>query len=175
MLIGLTGLAGAGKSEVAGYLAQHHGFRRVAFADPLKSMLLAAGFSRAQVYGDLKGALDERFGVTPRRVMQTLGTEWGREMAHPDIWVRLWAEKVADPLAHGVFVVAEDVRFENEAARIRELGGQVWEITRPGIDRMGHVSENHEIEPDARIHNVAGLFDLFLSVDALLGAPEIAS
>lgn len=38
-------------------------------------------------------------------------------------------------------VVVTDVRYPNEAQRVRELGGQVWEIIRPGLNSDGHSSE----------------------------------
>lgn len=34
-----------------------------------------------------------------------------------------------------------DVRYPNEAERIRHLGGVVWEVIRPGVESDGHVSE----------------------------------
>jgi hypothetical protein len=44
--------------------------------------------------------------------MITLGTEWGRDLVHADIWTRLWAARAeCFPL-----VVADDVRFPNEVA-----------------------------------------------------------
>lgn len=171
MIIGITGLAGSGKSEVAGYLAAMRGFRRMAFADPLKEMLLAAGFSRAQVYGDLKGEIDALTGKTPRFMMQELGTLWGRQTVHPDLWVRLWERRIDDAVAHYAHVVAEDVRFENEAEAIRARGGQVWRVIRPGVEAMAHVSEKNLVPADAVIRNVAGLHDLHLSIDALLQNP----
>jgi hypothetical protein len=42
--------------------------------------------------------------------MVTLGTEWGRDAVHPDLWVRLWA--ASGPRTSRV--VVEDVRFPNE-------------------------------------------------------------
>lgn len=38
-------------------------------------------------------------------------------------------------------VVITDLRFENEAERVRALGGVVWEVTRPGVESDGHASE----------------------------------
>jgi hypothetical protein len=34
-----------------------------------------------------------------------------------------------------------DVRYENEAARVKQMGGVVWEIVRPGLESDGHSSE----------------------------------
>ena len=166
-IIGITGLAGSGKSEVAGTLVSEHGFIRTAFADPLKDMLLAGGLTRGQTHGALKGEIDDRTGKTPREMMQGLGMFF-RDEVHPDFWVGLWEREVEVHLYKGHDIVVEDVRFENEAAAIRALGGQIWRIDRPGVERMGHASENQEIEPDVILANDSGLWDLHEEVSDLI-------
>lgn len=42
----------------------------------------------------------------------------------------------------GSFVVADDVRFLNEAMAIKEMGGEMWKIIRPGTEN----GENHSSE-----------------------------
>jgi hypothetical protein len=121
MIIGLTGLAGSGKSVVADVLVNEFGFTRVKFADPLKNMIrrMLADMGHIEfdiermIEGDLKEVPIPELGVTPRHLMITLGTEWGRDLVHADIWVRLWAAR-AECLPN---VVADDVRFDNEVAR----------------------------------------------------------
>jgi hypothetical protein len=61
-----------------------------------------------------------------------LGTEWGRDLIHPDIWViaaRAQIERYGD-----ADIVFDDVRFENEASMIRELGGLIIHVDRLGND-----------------------------------------
>lgn len=70
--------------------------------------------------------------------MRTLGTEWGRECVSPTVWLDVWLAKAR----RKSFVVVDDVRFENEAELIRLVGGQMWRITRPGVERSTeHASE----------------------------------
>lgn len=158
MIIGLNGFAGSGKSEVARVLGEIGGFKRIPFAAPLKSMLEAAGFTHDQLWGGEKEVpLAEFDGRTPRYIMQTLGTEWGRDLIHPDFWVILWRRAVA---AHGGNVVVDDVRFPNEVEVIKGLGGQVWRIERPGLARLEHVSESYELATDFTIVN-AGTLEQF--------------
>lgn len=38
-------------------------------------------------------------------------------------------------------LVITDVRYPNEADRVKALGGEVWEIQRPGLTSDGHVTE----------------------------------
>lgn len=139
-ILGLTGAAGCGKSTAAIQLAAAHGFTRTRFAEPLKAMLRGLGLTVDQVDGDQKEAPAELLGgKSPRFAMQTLGTEWGRVLIDPDLWVNAWAQSIAG--AHGPLVV-DDVRFPNEVAMIRRLGGRVVRILRPGLAALGdHVSE----------------------------------
>lgn len=168
MLIGLTGLAGSGKSEVANTLIRDFGFTRHRFSAPLKNMtrhlLREIGHCEDDVErmieGDLKEAPHPELGVSPRHLMVTLGTEWGRDAVHPDLWVRIWAAS----LPQRADVVAEDVRFPNEVAGIRERGGVIWKVERPGLVSSGHVSEQLEVTPDLTIENTGTLADLRLRV-----------
>lgn len=144
-LIGLYSSAPqSGKTTVATAL-EHQGFTRVPFADPLKAMVVqflqSLGYRHHEaqrlVYID-KGAKIPQLGVTVRHLLQTLGTEWGRNCVAPDVWLKCWA---ASAKQHWC-VVVDDVRFPNEAHLIKSMGGQVWRIERPGlIDTTGHASE----------------------------------
>lgn len=152
MPVGLMGPIGAGKTTVATMLEQAM-FERRPFAGPLKAMLRALGLSLEHTDGALKDRPCELLcGQTPRRAMQTLGTEWGRDLVGPALWANAWRCAVE---ARPGRVVADDLRFPNEAEMIRTLGGQVWLIERPGIAVGDHVSEQlwRQIVPDRVIAN----------------------
>lgn len=145
-LIGLYSPAPqSGKTTVANALAASQGFCRVAFADPLKAMtcrfLEGLGYREDQaqrlVHVDKAVTIPE-LGVTARHLLQTLGTEWGRTCVAPDVWLKCWqAAAKRHPR-----VVADDVRFPNEAQLIRDMGGQLWCIVRPGVEAATtHASE----------------------------------
>lgn len=140
--IGLAGAAGAGKSTAAAAIWKMTHTRErqthiVKMAGPLKDMMRAmydyTGVDWHQVEERIEGALKEVTdpilgGVTPRIAMQRLGTDWGRKMIHPDLWTSLWQHRVrylADQYAGNLLVVTDDVRFPNEAAAVKELGGVV--------------------------------------------------
>ena len=61
--------------------------------------------------------LDRLNGITPRRLLQLEGTEYGREAYGDDIWIKSLLSNVSKPI---VFVA--DIRFENEAQWVRENG-----------------------------------------------------
>lgn len=159
-LIGLSGRAGAGKDEflraLTGgvYLGTHWFAAPTAerFAGPLKGMLRhllkCAGVHPAiierYIEGDLKETpCPELGGKTPRQAMQTLGTEWGRKLISPTIWVDTTRRHLQRSLAVGRNVAVSDVRFDNEVEVIRDLGGVVVRIVRPEADARAceHESE----------------------------------
>lgn len=141
MLIGLVGKARSGKDTAAEALVRAFGLEQYAFADPLKEMLEAV-FGDKFREGDRESPIPW-LGKSPRYLMQTLGTEWGRDLVHPDLWVLLadGYRKAAE--AKGTGMVISDVRFRNEADWIMSSGGLLIEILRPDAEQVAeHVSED---------------------------------
>lgn len=119
MLIGFTGPAGVGKDEAARQLRLVlSNYSAYAFAKPIKDALAAMGFPEPATRAE-KEAIIPNLGVSWRQLAQTLGTEWGRNNVRPDLW--LWLAKEQYAKHHNLMVT--DVRFENEAAWVREVGG----------------------------------------------------
>ena len=156
-LIGFCGPAGCGKTFAATHLAASFGYSRVRFAGPLKAMCKALGMTDAEIDGPAKEqSCDLLGGRTPRWAMQTLGTEWGRDLIDPDLWVRAWERQALSFLDAGDPVVVDDVRFANEAAAIWQRGGVLIRLDRAGAGRSageGHASERLDFPYDARIEN----------------------
>lgn len=157
VLVGLSGRPRAGKDTAAEHLVASHGFVRVAFADPLRHFVyglleIEKNLSWDSIKDDPRPELG---GKTPREAMQTLGTEWGRNMIHKDLWLDTAKRKVKKYLESGISVVVSDVRFDNEAEMVRELGGKVLRIVRPDheITTSTHVAEAG-IKPDLVDHIV---------------------
>lgn len=143
-LIGITGKARTGKDTCAAFLVSRYGFKRVAFADPVR---LAAqqvfGLTEDETWGDaLKEVPIPYWGISPRQMFQKLGTEGVRNVFGPDTWVKRW-EREYDSLSATRDVVVTDVRFDNEAKRIRAKGGIIVKLLREdAADVSRHSSEN---------------------------------
>lgn len=156
IIFGFSGHIGAGKSYAADYLVSKYGFELRKMAGPLKTMLRSVGLTDAHIEGHLKELpCDMLCGQTPRWAMQTLGTEWGRDIIGEDLWANLWRHSV-EGLDR---VVVDDVRFANEAAAVRSLGGRVVFVERNDgamIRKSTHASENFDFEPDERLLNGGG-------------------
>lgn len=142
MLIGFTGPAGCGKDTAVKHLRDIYCFERVAFADPIKAALNAMfGWSmRDWDNRDWKEA-EGKFGFSPRKAAQTLGTEWGRGLNN-NLWLELAEDNINSLLFSGYPVAVSDVRFDNEAEMIRRKGGKIVHILRDSVTPvLSHASE----------------------------------
>ena len=161
MLIGISGLAGAGKSTAAFHLEREHGFWRYKMSGPLKNMLRALGLREDQIEGERKETPAMFLsGRTPRYAMQTLGAEWGRKIMGD-----------GQRLANGVCVSIEDIRFPNEAQLVRDMGGIVVRVEgKPPIlhQEAAHISEGQTFPVDVIIQNRGTIGDLMMQFDLLI-------
>jgi hypothetical protein len=150
-IIGLTGLAASGKSTVANYLVEQHGFTRLSFAAPLKKMLRTLDPILTDTPSDrytppstmrlsrLTGMLDwseqqikeSSYGPEYRRLLQVLGTDCIRAVDE-DFWVHAAENMITDDdgNAEGKYVF-DDARFPNEAALITRYNKWgLWRVVR---------------------------------------------
>ena len=151
MLIGLTGRARVGKDTAAEHLRFQHWFLPMAFADPIRDGLCVMFGLTPDRFREISKELTiDHLGLSPRQLMQRLGTEFGRHQVGETVWLDEAARRLAR-LAdnHNRFaqdtpfrVVITDVRFDNEAQWVRDRGGRVIRICREGAPQVtGHVSE----------------------------------
>jgi hypothetical protein len=169
LLIAFTGLAGSGKSRALEEAKKvcNRPYVVVKFADPLKDMLRAfyerAGEDPETIERKMEGDLKEQpckmlAYVTPRRAMQTLGTEWGRSTIHQAIWTRAYLAKVHPYLDKGFLVLTDDCRFDNEVEAIRSIKGTTAVIrVKPALDNIrspgDHISEKGVSDVDWEFTN----------------------
>lgn len=160
VLLGLSGYAQSGKDTAAKHLVGS-GWTRVSFADKLRAFtyavnplvpkvidgIPAAVVSDGQTYIMVErlSELVDRVGweaakndnTEVRSLLQKVGTDAGRKVIGENVWV----DAVMADLPEGDLVFT-DCRFENEADAIRNAGGLVFRVNRPGKTRINrHVSE----------------------------------
>jgi hypothetical protein len=152
LIVGLAGYATAGKDSAADALVERAGFVKIAFADSLRACAVALDpiVGHQVVEEEYEPG---RFGpvVTPiryteaidrhgyieakarypelRRTLQRLGTEVGREIIGPDVWV----DATFNLLGESGDVAIADMRFPNEAKAVKARGGIAVRVDRPGV------------------------------------------
>lgn len=170
MLLGLSGPAQVGKDSIAQILVDHHGFRRVAFADKIRDALFALNPWITPRYvinpkKDREGEhrIKDAFEAFPAgtwRLQEVVGkVGWDLAKQLPEVrgllqrmgtevgravdeymWIR--AAFPDDHLTMMEDIVVTDVRFENEATFIRMMHGAVVHVSRPGFGPVNeHVSD----------------------------------
>jgi len=183
--LALTGLIGHGKSTVAAYLCQRHGYTEYAFARPLKEGVRRLfRLSPAQVYTEQKDQVDPRWGVAPRYILQQLGTELFRAALPtylPTVatvegfWIRNFQRWFS---FSGCYrrVVISDCRFPDEARALHGLGFHLLRVTRgvPKNPPMLHSSEQHtlSLQVHGELDNTGTLADLYQRVETILSTLE---
>ena len=143
MIISFSGPIGAGKNAAAQYLVDQHGFTALSFAGKLKDAVsVIFGWDREL----LEGTTDEsrvwreqvdpwwsqRLNIphlTPRWILQHVGTEVWRNHFHSDIWLAALERELLNTPGD---VVVTDARFSNELEVLRSLGAVTVLITKPG-------------------------------------------
>ena len=162
-LIGLYSHApGSGKTTVAKMigLLSPCACRWLSFAKPLKEIV--AGVLTDLGYDGWEWVLNRKdtklpgLGLTPRQMLQTLGTEWGRNCVHPNLWVKIAQNSTDMSFTDDLMVIFDDMRFPNEAEMIRGCGGELWLVERPDVVCDGeHGSEGalRDIVPDRIVLN----------------------
>jgi hypothetical protein len=120
--------------------------------------------------------------LTPRKILQLLGTEAGRGIIHPNIWVnsmfsdykgvdKFRAETPKEPWQFPNWITT-DTRFPNELEAVKERGGITIIVKRPETD---HLAGDHASETaldnstfDEVIVNDGSLEDLIEKVKEIL-------
>ncbi len=125
MVVVVFGNKGNGKDAFGDALAvslrAHRGLdaEAASFADPLKEAAHHfLGIPRAVLWGDASVKEDPKnaiYGETVRKWLQWLGTDVGRKMVHPDVWVHRFGDACLYRFERGMqVVVCRDGRFLNE-------------------------------------------------------------
>ncbi len=139
-LVAINGTIGSGKDTFSQVFIDN-GFYRVSFAETLKDAVAAIfGWDREMLEGTTDEARkireqpDEYWSsklgrdITPRWVLQNLGTDVLRRHFHDNIWVFAAENKIRN-LPHERVIIT-DCRFPNELKMIRDNAGTIIEVQR---------------------------------------------
>jgi hypothetical protein len=167
MIVGLHGFAQSGKDTIGQELVEKYGFERLSFADIIREALYILNpILSHNPMGDtlrVQDVVDEhgwewskKQYSEVRRLLQVIGTDVGRDLIYPAIWI----DGLRNKIRNGDYVIT-DVRFENEAEMIRSnREGLLVKIIRDGVGPVNSHSSDKGL-PDT-------MFDLIINNDGSL-------
>lgn len=138
VIVGLAGPKFVGKTTAALHL-ERRGFKRLSFADPLKSIVSTVFCWTDECHNPDKKEVMTSWGITPRQAMQRIGTDVFRNqldtlfptlnMKQSSIWIEHMARRIAASRHNRI--VIDDVRFDDESKMITDMGGVVIRLRFP--------------------------------------------
>ncbi len=145
-IIVICGAKRVGKDLLANYISQKFGYKKIAFADPLKYCVKTLFNFHTEQVGDgyLKDVVDERWGITPRKALQFFGTEvlqYKMQELIPDVNRKMLAYSLVSRMRHDLPYVISDMRFLHEFEEVKKLGAFVIRVDRPSV----HEDVNHDV------------------------------
>lgn len=173
-LIAITGKARSGKDTIAKHLWAHHGYTRIALADPIKLAVQDMfGLTAEQTWdADLKEIVIDYWGLSPREMFQQVGSNAMKPIFGDAVWFKRWLLSYG-PLALTDDIVVPDVRFDDEATALLDYGAKIIEVIR-GEKLVGHTAEHESeagltIRPHFIIRNDGTVEELIAKVEQIMG------
>ncbi len=163
MIIGLSGIQGAGKDTVGEILISEYGFVKLSFASALKDAVsVLFGWPRDLLEGATEESRVWRETVneywaektnmpdfTPRKALQYIGTDLLRNHLCKDIWACIIESKIiqmtkSDPKIN---IVITDCRFTNEFAILKKFdSAQIVKVERESLIQSNNKTQTHSSE-----------------------------
>jgi hypothetical protein len=154
-IIGISGKKMSGKDALCAAIMKQASCRsiRIAFADSLKEEVAHACGVSLEFIAQHKNEF--------RPILQWWGTDFRREFHSKDYWVCKAFTKVLKAYDDQIpLVIIPDVRFESEAKMIKDIGGNVYRISRPT-----QIIDEHKSETE--LDSYKGFADIILNTGTL--------
>lgn len=158
-IIGICGKKFNGKDTIADHLISNYGYTKISFGDSLKKAVQCIfGFSDEQLWGSTKEIKDPYWNISPREVLQCIGTDcmrikFGETFPHigDNIWIMSLRKTLDNLLKKGVTkIVIPDIRFPNEATMLKNICHESNNSTKCHIIRVSrpdlHITDSHVSE-----------------------------
>lgn len=151
-VIALCGARRTGKDTVANYIVDHFGYEHIKITAPLKSICKTLfHFSDDQLETDSKEHVDERWDVSPRQVMQFLGTEvfqYKIQELIPNVGRNFWINSLITQIQSNPDkkYVISDLRFIHEFKELKENIDNVFTVKLVSNRVEGNQTDKHASE-----------------------------
>ena len=189
MIIGILGNKNVGKDTLADYLVSTEGFKKISFATNLKKCLAVMfNWDDNNFSLENKEKKDPVWNVSPRKMLQLLGTEFLREYCKDIIDCKINFNDKEEVFSYHIKklfldnkelfdnnenIVISDVRFPDELKFIKWLNGKIIKLERNNAivnEFNNHSSENYinNLEYDVKIENNFSKEHLYKTINIYL-------
>ena len=189
MIIGILGNKNVGKDTLADYLVATEGFTKISFATNLKKCLAVMfNWNDNDFSFENKEKVDEIWKVSPRKMLQLLGTDFLRDYCKEVIDCKINFNNKEEEFSYHIKklfldnielfnenknIVVSDVRFPDELKFIKWLNGKIIKLERNDAiinQYNNHSSENYidKLEYDFKIENNFSKNHLFKTFNILI-------
>lgn len=142
MIIGICGFQSSGKDTIANYLVKNHNFIKLSFASATKDVVSCLfSLDRNMLEGntpecrkkreEVDSWWSNRLGIpnlTPRKMLQLIGTDVFRNNFHKEIWISILEKKLLFNLHSNI--VISDCRFSNEINILKKYNAKIIHVYR---------------------------------------------
>ena len=175
MLVAICGVKRSGKDTIAKYIEEKYAYKHIKIAEPLKQVCkILFNFSDEQLETDLKEEIDTRWQVSPRIVMQFLGTEIFQNQIDriiPNLNRQFFIKSIV--FQKDTNYVISDMRFLHEYSFIKEKYPKsiLIRVEKNSVDKTDdHISETEyqNIPYNYLVYNNSTIYDLYAEIDCIL-------
>ena len=128
MIIGVAGKMGTGKDYICNNMiipilkSMNKSYLQISFADQIKVNVMTKNNVLFEEVYTLKNS-------ETRKLLQTEGTEQGRNIYGDDIWIKYFNNWLSVYKSRGIeYFICSDIRFKNEIEYIKGLGGIILKL-----------------------------------------------
>ena len=149
-MVALAGPRGSGKSTIAQYLVDDHGFERLAFSDVLREIAMLAGSERVddrQYLSDLGRVLRFYEPGFLIKAMEMKIEKCNEKVVIEDV---RFPDELMFCKTHGIFTVYLDIKRDEQLRRIQRRDGCSLEIAQT----LAAMEDNHQLNHTANWNKV---------------------
>lgn len=154
MIIGIIGQKGTGKDTVADYIVKNNNFKKISYAEPLKKICKELFDLTDEQLNDQheKERIDSRWQMSPRVILQKIGTDLFRKHYDEDFWVNILIQKIKNKEEN--FIIT-DIRHQNE---LDALSSNFENILILRLFRQNEKIDNHSTEKNVYDIDTSNVF-----------------